>query len=250
MLAPLRLLSLVFCALAMRAEAAEATTPVERTWIEAGMPVVRHARARELPLDLVVQPGAQPDASPVALAVRDGRCLLVLSMRGNPAADALLAGLPTELFEPVVEAVFAHEIGHCWRWMQGAWHALPAGFADPAEDPLPATPDASALAALRQTMRETRREEAYADLVALAWTRRAHPAEYAVVRAWLERFRDDAVPGDHHDTGAWLQLADMPDAFSPSGDIFVEALGLWERGLQLDAETQPSKGGGPSASMR
>lgn len=235
------------------ASARDALSDTERAWIAAAMPVVRQGCALQLPLDIVVQPDAQPDASPIALGIRNGRCELVLSFRGNPAADALQAGLPHDGFEAAAQAVFAHEVAHCWRWMQGAWHALPAGFADAPEDELPPTADATALAALAQSMRETRREEAYADLVGLAWTARTHPADYAAVRAWMGRFRDDALPGDHHDTTPWLRLADDPRAFAADADIFGAAGRLWERGLHLDAEVriaQPPKGGGSSASMR
>lgn len=202
-----------------------ALTAVEMKWISAGMPVVRHARGQRLPIDIVVQPDDEPDASPIAMGIKDGRCKLVLSLRGNPAASTLFASVPAGAFEAAVEAVFAHEIGHCWRYVQGAWNALPAGFVDIDE----ATADDRN--ELQREMRERRREEGYADLVGLAWTQRAHPAQYAVIRAWLERFRGDEVAGQHHDTGAWLRLAREPSAFRAKGPLFLEAEGLWERGL-------------------
>jgi hypothetical protein len=238
---------------AAQASADDGLTDAERAWVTAAMPVVRHGRALHLPLDIVVQPDAQPDASPIALGIRDRRCKLVLSLRGNAGADALQAGVPRDRFEAVAQAVFAHEMAHCWRWSQGAWHALPAGFVDAPEDAAPATADAATLAALALEMRETRREEAYADLVGLAWTARTHPADYAAVRDWIGRFRDDALPGDHHDTTPWLRLADDPGVFATDPDLFTAAGRLWERGLHLDAEVriaQPPEGGGPSASMR
>jgi hypothetical protein len=209
--------------------AAEPLRADELRWIGAGMPVVRHARQQGLALDLVVQPGETPDASPIAMGIRDGRCKLVLSMRGNPGAQALAESVPAELFAAVAEAVFAHEIGHCWRYAQGAWNAVPAGLVQPAGD------DAE-LAQLRQAMRETRREEGYADLVALAWTQRMRPSEYAAVHAWLQRFRAEDVDGRHHDTGAWLRLAVDPGAFERHGDLFERAVGLWQAGLRDNAE--------------
>jgi hypothetical protein len=227
--------SLVIAALVLAAaSAAQAGEPLsarERGWLAAGMPVVHAARARGLPLDIVVQPTDQPDASPIALGIARDRCQLVLSMRGNPGADALVESVPPEGFDAIVEAVFAHEIGHCWRWTQGVWHALPAGFADAPDDPADVH-EPEALAAMRRAMRETRREEGYADLVGLAWTRRAHPAHYAQVLEWLERFRDDALPGDHHDTGPWLRLVADPAAFGAEPDPFRAAQPLWERGLR------------------
>jgi len=228
-------------AIASNAVAGDGLTARERSWVAAGMPVVHAGRARGLPIDIVVQPTEQPDASPIALGIVDDRCKIVISMRGNAAADALFASIPEERFAAVVEAVFAHEIAHCRRWTQGMWHALPAGFADaPDEGDDARGHEAQALAAMRREMRETRREEAYADLVGLAWTRRAHPADYAAVRAWLARFRDDALPGDHHDTSPWLRLAEDPAAFGSEPDPFLAAQPLWLRGLSAgDPEGQP-----------
>ena len=155
------------------------------------MPVVRHARARQLPIDIIVQPDEAPDTSPIAMGIKDGRCKLVLSLRGNPAAATMFASVPAGAFEAAAD-------------------------------------DRNGL---QREMRERRREEGYADLVGLAWTQRAHPAQYAVIRAWLERFRADEVDGRHHDTDAWLPLARDPSAFRAKGPLFLEAEGLWKRGL-------------------
>jgi hypothetical protein len=220
-------------------------TAREQRWIDAGRPVLRAAREHGLSVDIVVQPTDEPDASPIALGIRDGRCQIVLSMRGNPGADALSASIGEELFPAVVEAVFAHELAHCWRWSQGAWHALPAGFADAPDDDAPRDPPT--LVALRRAMRETRREEAYADLVGLAWTRHAHPQRYGDVRTWLQRFRGDALPGDHHDTEPWLRLAPNPEAFGDVADPFLAAQPLWERGLRASdgVELEPPRDAEP-----
>jgi hypothetical protein len=197
-------------------------TDTETRWIAAGMSVVRYARGANLPVDIVVQPDDEPGASPVAMGIKDGRCKLVLSMRGNAGATALVGSVPPAAFDAVVSAVFAHEIGHCWRYVQGEWNALPSDFTRPSND---AAADAEAMPALG----ESRREEGYADLVALAWTRRAHPQQYGEVRGWLERFRADALPGEHHDTGAWLRRAREPAAFDPSVPLFEQAKRLWVR---------------------
>jgi len=201
-------------------------TDTETRWIAAGMSVVRYARGADLPVDIVVQPGDEPGASPVAMGIKDGRCKLVLSMRGNAGAAALVGSVPPAAFDAVVGAVFAHEIGHCWRYVQGEWNALPSGFAGAAEDDANAAPNG------RDASRESRREEGYADLVGLAWTRRTHPSQYAEVRGWLERFRADAAPGEHHDTRAWLRLAREPSAFEPADSLFRQAKALWERELR------------------
>src|SRR5438477_312308 len=82
--------------------------------------------------------------------------------RGNPEADATLARIDAPMLGPVVEAMVAHEVGHCWRYVNGAWHTLPAGFVDSAEAPPSSDPE---LTRLQRDMRETRREEGFADLV-------------------------------------------------------------------------------------
>ena len=219
--------SLCVAALLLAAPFAQADARLSETetrWIAAGMSVIRYARGAELPIDIVVQPSDQPNSSPIAMGIKEGRCKLVLSMRGNPGATALVASVPADLFDAVVGAVFAHEIGHCWRYVQGEWNALPAGFSRGAGDATDTAP--------KPSLGESRNEEGYADLVGLAWTRRAHPEQYGEVRSWLERFRADALPGEHHDTAAWLRRAPAPSSFDPSVSLFQQAKLLWDREMR------------------
>jgi hypothetical protein len=83
----------------------------------------------------------------------------------------------------LIEAMAAHEIAHCWRHAQGAWNALPAGFVQKSARKRRTTRAAGGAKALR----ESRREEAYADLAALAWTRHSNPDAYGRVHGWLAR---------------------------------------------------------------
>ena len=219
----------VLAAPAARADGA--LTPLERRWIAAGLPVLQHARASGLPLDIVVQPDDEPDASPIAMAIKDERCKLVVSMRGNPRTDKLAGSIPPALFGAVVEAVFAHEIGHCWRWSRGVWNTVPAGFVDHLDEP-----SSGVDPELARAMHETRREEGYADLVGLAWTWHAHPADYARVLGWFERVRLDEFEGEHHDTGIWLRLVHDPLVFDVRGDLFSQAEALWKRGLRASTD--------------
>ncbi len=141
--------------------------------------------------DIIVQPQPTPGETPLGMAFVAGRCKLVLSMRGNPEAQATLDGLAQGLLGPVVEAIAAHELRHCWRHVQQHWGTLPA-----------AVMDVSGLgqlsigqADLLRDMWRTRREEGYADLVGLAWTLRHHPDQYAEVHAWHVRLRADQALG-------------------------------------------------------
>jgi hypothetical protein len=206
-------------------------TDVETRWLKAGWPVVAYAKAHDMPLDIVVQPQSRPGDAPLAMGFVDGRCKLVLAMRGNPEAQATLERIDPPLLGPVVEAMVAHELGHCWRYMQGDWHTLPVGFN---ELPDESTGDPE-LNRLSRDMRETRREEGFADLVGLAWTWGHHPLAYRQVHAWFEKVRDDQpVPGAHHDTRAWLRLAREPWAFPAAATPFEQARGLWGQGLRSE----------------
>ena len=182
--------------LALPACLASDLTPTEMQWLRGAWPVISFVRNANLPLDIVVQPQASPGAAPLALAFVDGRCKLVLSMRGNVEAQATLEHIEPDLLDATFELMAAHELGHCRRYLDGAWYGLPAGFSATAPETL--SPD---LRTAYLNMKAARREEGYGDLVGLAWTQQHHPQLYARLHAWLvtERSRD-LLPGSHHDT--------------------------------------------------
>jgi len=213
------------------AAAQDALSPTERGWIEAAGPVLAAARTWTLPLDVVVQPQPNRGESPLAIGLLRGRCKLVMTLRGE--TGRLAPGVDTGLDAPRIEAMFAHEVAHCWRHVQGAWHVLPAGFTEHAA-PVGGT---TALAALERDMRATRREEGFADLVALAWTAERHPARYRQVHEWLSALRADQPPDDaHHDTRLWLALARDPGVFARGGSVFERARSVWIDGLASEAD--------------
>jgi len=225
--------ALLACLSVVSTSAFAGLNEAETRWLKAGLPVLAYAKAQQLPLDIVVQPEASAGAAPLAMGYVDGRCKLVLSMRGNAEPRAMLAGVPPALEPVVIEAITAHEIAHCWRHVQGSWHGLPGELVvDASAGP---AGDEAGLAAWHE-MRATRREEGFADLVGLAWTLSRHPEEYAAVHAWFERARDDQpVAGSHHDTRAWLRLAKERSAFAAADTPFEQARALWQRGL-LDVD--------------
>jgi len=205
-------------------------SPTETRWLAGAWPVVVYAKEARLPLDIVVQPQPMPDAAPLALAYIDGRCKLVLSMRENPEAQATLDRVDAELFNATLEMMAAHELGHCSRHVAGRWQQLPPGLPEDAAQRVPAGLRPERHADYRQ-MQATRREEAYADLAALAWARQRHAAQFARLRDWLvgERSRD-LIPGSHHDTLAWLRLAADGHALQMQRSPFA-ADALWARGF-------------------
>ncbi len=213
--------------------------PLEQRWLQAIAPVLDFARATGFPLDIIVQPQETPGHTPLAVAFVGGRCKLVLSMRGNATARDTLDAIPPELLGAALELMAAHELGHCERYLVGAFARPPAGFsaaepavgpgsvAGPTADPGPAGPAPRADA----WARALRREEAYADLIGLAWTRHRHPQLYTRLHAWLVAERSsDVVRGGAHDTQAWLRLVRDGAALADPA-MFSNATRLWAQGL-------------------
>jgi len=216
----------VLAAMTGHASLAAELTSTESRWLKGSWPVIVYAKQAGMPLDIVVQPQPTPGAAPLALAFVDGRCKLVLSMRGNAQAAATLEAIEPGLLDATLELMAAHELGHCRRYLDGAWFGLPAGFTASADTHI--DPESQAAWA---TMKAVRREEGYGDLVGLAWTQQQHPQEYARLHAWLlaERAKD-LIPGSHHDTLAWVGLVRDGSALAgPS--IFGAAAAIWAAGL-------------------
>ncbi len=202
--------------------------PVERAWLEAALPVLQFAREQGMPMDIVVQPQPTPGETPLGMAYVAGRCKLVLSMRGNPEAQATLDRVEPALRGAVVEAIAAHELGHCFRHTSHGWGRLPAGLTD--------TSDFARLSAehteLLRAMWRTRREEGFADLVGLAWTLARNPDRYDAVHDWNTRLRaEQQVDTGPHDTRVWVKLAADKARFSAAPSIFERVQALWRAGL-------------------
>lgn len=226
------LLALLWPALAPAAQ----LTDVETRWLSAGAPVLAYARQLQLPIDIIVQPQAKSGDVPLAMGFADGRCKLVLSMRGNPEAEDILALVPADQRRLMIEAMTAHEVGHCWRYARGAWHMPPAGFVEQGAEHGVGQDSDPELRKMTRELRETRREEGFSDLVALAWIQRSHPARYAQVHGWMRQVRD-SQPASHssHDTRAWLGLAVDGAVFGAAGTPFEQAGALWGKGA-LEAD--------------
>ena len=208
--------------------------PLEQRWLQAIAPVLAFARATGFPLDIIVQPQALPGHTPLAMAFVAGRCKLVLSMRGNAAAQETLDAIPSELQGAALELMAAHELGHCERYLAGAFARLPAGFqaTEPAAGPSTGLGLAVGAPQASAWSQALRREEGYADLVGLAWTRHRHPQLYTRLHAWLVAERSsDPARGSAHDTQAWLRLVRDGGALADPS-MFSNATRVWALGLQ------------------
>ena len=215
------------------APAAPDLTDTEQRWLAGATPPVAWALKQGMPIDIVVLPQAQPGAAPLAMGYVDGRCKLVFAMRGNPAAESTLAGIEPKLLQATLEAMTAHEIGHCQRHRSGAFDSLPNGLSDK-PDAIETSQPTAELQAMAREMRITRREEAFADLVGLAWTHAHHADQFAQVLAWFDAARSDETPRGFHDTRHWLALAHGVDVFDAVATPFDQAAALWQRGLLDD----------------
>lgn len=214
----LKPLCLILVSVFSRTVNAADLTAQEVRWLKAAAPVLAYSRQLDLPIDVTVQPQAGPNDVALAMGFTGGRCKLVLSLRGNSSADAVFDGIPDADRDLLIETMAAHEIGHCWRYARRAWHALPAGFT------AQGTPQGEEA--------DTRREEAYADLAALAWTRLRHGNRYAEVHKWMSGLRASAaLSGGSHDTRAWLRLAARPDRFGAVSEPFADVAALWREGV-------------------
>ena len=213
--------------------------PLEQRWLQGIAPVLAFARATGYPLDVIVQPQDTPGHTPLAVAFVGGRCKLVLSMRGNVAAQDTLDAIPPDLLGAALELMAAHELGHCERYLAGAFARPAAGFnaAEPVAraggEPGPTADPGSAGPAPHANAwaQALRREEAYADLIGLAWTRHRHPQLYTRLHAWLLAERSsDMVRGSAHDTQAWLRLVRDGAALADPA-MFSNATRVWAQGL-------------------
>lgn len=215
----------VFCLVSLNSRANSALTPTETRWLNAGDAVLTYAEEQKLPVDIIVQPETKPGDVPLAMGFDGGRCKLVLTLRNNPDAESILADVAPANADIVIEAMMAHEIAHCWRYTQGAGIAAASRFASVQRTPASGQTSVQ----LEQEMKQTRREEGLADLFGLAWTLRRHPDRYAQIHAWFEQVRDNQpVPGGHHDTLPWVELAQDRAAFQPGSSPFEQAHALWQ----------------------
>lgn len=222
---------LVIGALLSNAYAADLTAQESR-WLQGTWPVLQHARAAGLPLDVVVQPQPAAGEAPLAMAFVDGRCKLVLTLRGHREAQTLLDGVERTQHDAVLELMAAHELGHCLRHVDGRWHVPPGATTN-------ASPSAELSAEQRSAWREmqaTRLEEGFADLTGLAWIARMRPDRYAALHAWLVNERtQDTPPGSHHDTLAWLRRAQDPRVFDGAESPFARVAEVWRAGAATAA---------------
>lgn len=145
--------------------------------MDAASPVIAYANAMQLPLDVIVQPESEPQDVSIALGHEAGRC--------NLGAEAILAGVNPSQHNILIEIMAAHELGHCWHYVQGKWNSLPAGFSEFHDYP----GSTRTAEEQRRAKEEARREEGFADLVGLVWAEHHHAENYQQIYKSLQAHR-------------------------------------------------------------
>jgi hypothetical protein len=174
---------------------ANAATPAsEAQWIAAAADAVAFGKLQGMPIELEVERGAGLSGhTPIGLRSEDGRCTLVVSARDNPTAERLSGMVEPALLDLFLAGAAMHEVGHCYRRLNGYPHN---------EKLLPAVAWIAPVKAW--FTRRVRTEEAYADMTEAAWLARYHPQQFLAVmhevRKVRERFREPK-----HDTLAWIE---------------------------------------------
>lgn len=193
--ATLALLSalVVLAAFALPAGAATAS---EAQWIAAASDAVAFGRVQGMPIDLEVERGAGlAGHTPIGLWSEGGRCTLVVSARDNPTAERVSAMVDPALLELFLAGAAIHEVGHCYRRLNGYPHN---------EKLLPVVAWIGPLKTWFE--RRVRTEEAYADMTEAAWLARYHPQQFFAVMNEVLKVRQRFCE-PKHDTVAWLQNA-------------------------------------------
>lgn len=184
----------------------------DEQWIAAARSAVTFGRAHGLDIVLEVGQGnGLPGHTPIGVWNEDGRCTLVVSARDNPTARRLEEAVDPALLELFLQGAAMHEVGHCYRRLNGYPHN---------ERLLPAV---AWIAPLRGWFtRRVRTEEVFADMTEVAWLARYHPGRYDAMVAQIARVRRRFLE-PKHDTLAWLDLARREGPVDSGGNVFESA---------------------------
>ncbi|HEY0488140.1 MAG TPA: hypothetical protein VGD30_01375 [Telluria sp.] len=181
----------------------------DEPWIAAARHAVAFGKAHGLDIVLAVEHGnGLPGHTPIGLWNENGRCTLVVSARDNPTARRLEEAVDPALLALFLQGAAMHEVGHCYRRLNGYPHN---------EKLLPAV---AWIAPLRHWFtRRIRTEEVFADMTEVAWLARYHPDRYDAMLGQIQRVRRRFLE-PKHDTLAWLDAARRAGAVDAQGDIF------------------------------
>lgn len=201
--------ALALCCASLPALAAGAS---EQQWIAAARHAVAFGKAHGLDIVMEVEHGnGLSGHTPIGVWNENGRCTLVVSVRDNPTARKLEAMIDPALLELFLKGAAIHEVGHCYRRLNGYPHN---------EKLLPVV---AWIGPVRSWFtRRIRTEEVFADMTEIAWLARYHPEHYDAMLDQIQRVRRRFFE-PKHDTLGWLDGARRDGAFDADGNIFALA---------------------------
>jgi hypothetical protein len=185
----------------------------ESRWIAAAEYAVAFGRSQGLPIELQVQSGDQLSQghTPIGIWSEQGKCTVVISVRDNPTARRLTDQIDEELVDLFLTGAAIHEVGHCYRRLNGYPHN---------EKLLPIVAN---IGPVRDWFnRRIRTEEAYADMYEIAWLARYHPERFDAMLSQILRVRTYFREAKH-DTLAWLELARRDGPVDDGSSLFMLA---------------------------
>jgi hypothetical protein len=207
-----RLCLALFALLCASAGGACAQAASEAQWIAAAQQAVDFGRAQGLNIELLVESGnGLSGHTPIGVWNENGRCTLVVSASDNPTADRLSAMIAPELLQLFLDGAAIHEVGHCYRRLNGQYTS---------RKPLPIV---AWIAPVRAWFtRRVLAEEVFADMTEVAWLARFHPQRYDAMLAEIQKVRT-AFREPKHDTLPWLEIARAEGPLDAPGDLFLLA---------------------------
>ena len=202
----------LFALLCASAGGARAQAASEAQWIAAAQQAVDFGRAQGLNIALLVESGnGLSGHTPIGVWNENGACTLVVSARDNPTADRLSAMIAPELRQLFIEGAAIHEVGHCYRRLNGQYTSRKA------------LPIVAWIAPVQAWFtRRVLAEEVFADMTEVAWLARFHPQHYDAMLAQIHMVRS-AFREPRHDTLPWLEIARAEGPLDAPGDIFLLA---------------------------
>jgi hypothetical protein len=205
-------LGVALCALLCAGGSACAQAASEAQWVAAARQAVDFGRAQGLNIALLVESGnGLSGHTPIGVWNENGVCTLVVSARENPTADRLSAMIAPELQQLFLDGAAIHEVGHCYRRLNGQYTS---------RKPLPIV---AWIAPVRAWFtRRVLAEEVFADMTEVAWLARFHPQHYDAMLAEIQKVRT-AFREPKHDTLPWLEIARAEGPLDAPGDLFLLA---------------------------
>lgn len=205
---PMRM-KIAMLTLAMLAPALSFAHPSEdeNKWVEAIRPFYSDAQAMGIKPQITIMTDQTDGATPAytRFNAETKTCTFIVAIRNNRAADIVLAKQTTEHEKEVARmAIFAHEYGHCLKFLADVEHGKKAGHEDKIFSAIPGE--------VRSVT--TNAEEGGADVYALAWFAQNRPKDFEIAFNFFQYLRTDvafvgdaAVKGSRYDVVSFLSKA-------------------------------------------